>query len=197
MGKKIVLIVSVLLVFAIQIINIASGVHYDWVVIAIELLLILLVAVLVALISLKNYQKMVVHFNNKNYDYVLSCKHMFFTKKNKEKHYIYYMKAMAYLEKKDLENFIFYVDKIDHRALSLTKYFLKIIYSYLTNDEVQKRVYKEEYKNCYCEDQAVKSRYDTILRLVEKKEPYTEDEYSFVDSLSFEQIKALIKKQNN
>lgn len=119
---------------------------------------------------------------------------MFFTKKNKEKHYIYYMKAMAYLEKKDLDNFIFYVDKIDHRALSLTKNFLKIIYSLLKNDDAQKRLYEVKYKESHCEDQKEKSRYDTILRLIEKKEPYTEDEYSFVDSLSFEQIKALIKK---
>ena len=194
MGKKIVLLGSVLLVFTIQIINISSGTYYDWGVIVIEFLLILLVAVLMALISLKNYQKMVMHFNNKNYDYVLSCKHMFFTKKNKEKHDIYYMKAMAYLEKKDLDNFIFYVDKIDHRALSLTKNFLKIIYSLLKNDDAQKRLYEVKYKESYCEDQKEKSRYDTILRLIEKKEPYTEDEYSFVDSLSFEQIKALIKK---
>jgi len=114
----------------------------------------------------------------------------------KTENYICYAKALSSLEQGNFHEFSFYVDKIDHSRLLFRKYFLKIIYSYFTDDATQQKRYEEEYWKCPSYDDSAKVHCNIILRLLAKSEPFTEREYRFVEAISSEKIKSLIKKQH-
>ena len=182
-----------IIIILIQIFNILGNVNYDWKFIIIEFLLIIVISFIIGFVYYIKYKNIIINFNNKNYDYVIKTKNILHSEKSEQKHNFYLMKAISYLEKKDYENFIFYIDKVEHPKKLLQKYFFKAIYYILINDDLNFNECRKKYDECSYLDSNLKEIYDRVFCLIDKKEPYTEEEINFINSMNFKEVKRIFK----
>lgn len=181
-------------ILIIQIINfVTMPVTYDWIFIV---MIFISIAIFALIYICVNYGKIVKSFKNKEYDYVISKENCYLARNTSLKNNIFYMIAISYLEKGEKDKFFEYTNKIESKDLYLSKCFLMIIYSLITEDTTLEAKWREDYNNIPIN--ALKNRYDEILNLLRKSKSsqcvWTIAEMKAIESIKIDAIKEIILK---
>lgn len=192
--KKCIILLLILIVF-IQVINIINNANYVWEIIIAEFAFLFIITCFFVLFNLKKFKKLIVKFNQGDYEYVIACKKMYLGNITEKQSQFFYMKSISYLEMGDYDNFNYYLDKITHKKLLIRKYFYKIMYYTLINNLGQQKLYEDNFYKCNCFNQDEKI-YFKIICLLKKNEPFTQEEIDYINSFSFSKIKQILFAKN-
>ena len=106
--------------------------------------------------------------------------------------YVAYMRAMSFLELGDLQQFIASANTIERADQQAEKQYLYLLYAIFTNNEKSIKEHLAAYQMCPQTEN--KSALDKIVRLLEQKGNYAEEDMTFIRTIPFVAIQDLLLK---
>lgn len=200
MKKVIIILLSLIVIVTLPILDSLSsdsGLIIEWNIILIEIVCLIVLAIIIGASVFIRYNSFLKRFKNKDFSYIIQKRNAFKLLNNNDllKSNFHYLVAVSFFETDDINGMIEYLNRINNKNLNLNKYFYMAIYSYIERKS-------EDFENYY--DLLKKENGSTskesclrILELLNQKqnsaEPFSDEDLSFIESVSSEKIKAMLK----